>query len=137
MRKGQMSAEFMLSLTIMLLVFLLLAGVASERYIQAQSERIDGGARVIVETFAMYVNAVHVAGDGAKVILDMPQSIERQGDYNISIQPGSNLAMIVYNSPAGSRYYIAPMTTAAIGGMMSAISGSITLTNQNEVIVVA
>jgi uncharacterized protein (UPF0333 family) len=135
MRKGQMSAEFMLSLGIMLLVFLLLAGVASERYTQAQSEHIDGGARSILETFVMHVNAVHVSGDGAKAVLELSQSIDTPGDYNISIYPGSNLAMIIYDSPTGSKYYMTPMTTAAISGKISDIIGTVTITNEKEVIV--
>lgn len=130
--KAQASAEFMISLAIMLIIFLLLSGIASEHYVQARHERIDGAAKALLATFTMNVNAVVIAGDGATLDLSLPRGIDINEDYAISILPGTNMVRITYTNPGGMQYYDLPIVTRACSGRLEGINGTVMIENDDE-----
>ncbi len=134
--KAQVSVEFMISLSIMLLLFLLLSGIASQRFDQAMHERIDGSAKAVLATFVMNLNSVFIGGEGATLSIDLPLTIENNDGYAIHILPGTNLARITYANPGGMQYYDLPLITRATTGRTEGINGTVTFTNQDQEVLI-
>jgi hypothetical protein len=134
--KGQASAEFIISIGIMLLVFLSLAGIVSEQFDRYQDMRIEGNALAIIESFAMQVNAVALAGDGAMSSITLPAGIDTDGDYNITIYPSNRIARISYANPGWFQSKDMPLNTAAISGTTEGIRAVVSLRNDNGVVII-
>lgn len=135
--KAQASAEFMISLGIMLLLFLLISGIASQRYEQARHERVHDAATAVLTTFVLNLNAIVIAGDGASLSLALPVGIDNNDDYSISILPSANMARITFSDPGGTTYYDLPLVSSAVTGRTDGINGTVTFQNMDGEVLLA
>jgi hypothetical protein len=135
-RRAQASAEFIISIGIMLVVFLALSGIITQQYDRYQLQRVDEAARAIIQTFTLHLTAVHVAGDGAKATITLPASIDTPNDYNITVFPDARIARIDYNNPGWFTTKDTALPTSAITGRTSGINSTVTLRNENGVIII-
>ncbi len=125
--RGQASAEFMITLAIMLIVFLVLAGVASSRYDDASAESLKSRADELVKTLGLEINAVYLAGDNAERALVLPRGIDNEDDYSLFVFPANRSIVIVYDG--GNRTQSYKTVTGAITGRLSGINGTVFLSN--------
>lgn len=134
--RAQASAEFIISIGIMLIVFLALSGIITQQYDRYQLQRVDEAARTIIQTFTLQLDAVYVAGDGAMATITLPASIDSANDYNITVFPDARIARINYNNPGWFTTKDTALPTSAITGRMSGINSTVTLRNVNGVVVI-
>ncbi len=134
--KAQASAEFIISIGIMLVVFLALSGILMQQYDRYQDQRVDEAARTIIQRFTLQLAAVHIAGDGASATITLPASIDFPGDYNITVFPDARIARIDYNNPGWFTIKDAALPTSAITGRTSGINATVTFRNVNGVVVI-
>ena len=128
-KRGQILTDFLTTLIVMLIITLIFAGIASEKYISAISQTEDARARQIAQIVALNVNAVQRAGDGAIIVVSIPESVTRAGDYNVSIYPSYHLVEVKYAAISGSRSFSFPLTTADLSGNLTNIGKTFTLRN--------
>jgi len=99
--RAQISMEFLVVFSIMLVLFLALFSVAGDlsRDMDVKKEKLS--AMDIVDSLALYIDLVHQAGDGASLNVSLAPTIGMSG-YNLSVANSSVLVFwkdSVYSSP--------------------------------------
>lgn len=126
--------DFMITLAVMFVIFLVFAAVGSKRYVSAMSETNAILARETVSTFALHINALHRASNGAVQEVVLPLGINTPGDYRIDIYPSAHIVELTYTGDVDVRRFAYPVLTSNFNGTTSGINKSVTLRNNYGVI---
>jgi uncharacterized protein (UPF0333 family) len=83
--RGQISLEFMIFISILLLITAVASFVAVTSYNSAFDENVDRDARTVVGTLATEINIAAEIGDGYSRNFSMPGTLYGYVNYNISV----------------------------------------------------
>ncbi len=133
-RKSQISAEFMIVIAILLIIFLSLFIVISKKNSQADSLRKALYAREIADKISASINSAFISGDGTSITEEISGSFKDGTPYTISIYPSVKIVEITYTSQLDTRHYSSTITTSSILGDITQINSTITISNSNGVI---
>ncbi|MBI4158879.1 hypothetical protein HY500_01320 [Candidatus Woesearchaeota archaeon] len=81
-------------------------------------------ARKIADTLAAAINNVYLSGDGTKVNLKLPQGLDKNKSYNLTVYPSEHLVRIVWEG----YIYTSPILVGNISS--SFMDEEIVLTNK-------
>ena len=85
MNKAQLSADFVITLALILIIFLSITTTISGRYTQMLHESEKTYAKDIAEDFALNLNAIYLAGDGSRMEVFLPLTLKDSDNYEIDI----------------------------------------------------
>ncbi|MFH1055384.1 MAG: hypothetical protein V1744_04750 [Candidatus Altiarchaeota archaeon] len=106
--KGQMSFDFMVTLGVALVMFVLLLNAAFSQQEQAFDVMGASEARTILDDFAVRMNSVYLAGNNASRTHRLPGAL-KGGEYTLRVYPRS----ILLTYDVGQRRYYSTRTLAA------------------------
>lgn len=132
--RGQVIMDFMITLSVMFIIFLVFAAMSSRRYTSAMSEVDAIAAREVVSTLALHINALHRASNGASQDVVLPLGINKPGDYRIDIYPSAHVIELTFNSTADYKRFAYPVLTSRFNGTLTNITRSVRLRNNQGVI---
>ena len=127
--RGQVTAEFLVTLAVMLIIFLLMADIARDKYAQATLTSTNTRAQDVTNSFAYTINNVALGGDGTRGMAELPQGLFFPGDYKIDIYKTHHFVQITYTSAGKTRYYSYPILTSNINGSLTNINRTVYVVN--------
>ena len=132
MSKAQISAEFIIIVSIALVVFLMMFSIIDKRNDELYSTRTMLYARKEADNLASSINTIFLAGDGAQKTITLPETLRDDKNYTINIYPTNHLVEIIWSSLGENRQYTSPLLTANITGNLTSLSNTtLTITNSN------
>ena len=135
-KKAQISVDFIIVLSVALLVFLVLFNIISNRRDDMNSASTLLAAKEVADKLAIEVNTIHLAGDGAFKTVTLPETLRDNSDYNITIYPKYHVIEVNWNYLGNMKKYSSAIVTGNVNGSISSINGFVNLTNDNGVIMV-
>ena len=129
-KKSQVATEFILILSILLIVFLSFMVFHERRETEFLGKQDELAAKITAEKVAISINAAYLLGDGAihKIIIPDKQKID-----SISISPQSREVITSYKG----RHYSYPLLTSNISEQIL-VNRTYTIYNrQGEIIIVS
>lgn len=137
MRKAQISVDFLIVLSIALIMFMFLFKTASDRTQQFDIEASRVYAKELNDRLAQQIKSVYYAGDGSVLHVDLPNTLANDLDYSINFYPNYHLVEINYTAGTIDSRYSAFVPTSAIYGNLINLHQPITIRNSNGVIVIS
>jgi hypothetical protein len=129
MKKAQLSTDFVITLSIILLIFIGIAFTVSLRHEQMLFVARRTYAEDIVEKLALNINSVYLAGDGTAKQVVLPLSLRDDGNYHIDVYPSEHLLEVTFWFDQQRRHYSYPIITANVTGTLTGINSTVNLTN--------
>lgn len=137
MRKSQISTEFLVIVSIALLVFLIIFAIIDKRNDELYSTRTKLYAKQEADKLASNINIIFLAGDGANKTISLPETLRDDRNYSMNIYPSSHLAEIRWSSLGENRQYKATLITSNITGSLTSLKNqTLTITNSNGGVVI-
>lgn len=133
--KSQIAADFIITISIALVIFLAVFGVADRKNNMLDSFRAGLYAKQEADRTALEINSVFLAGSGTNKSVFLPATLKDESPYNITVYPSSRIVNIDYYFNGGKRNYQAGIMTSNISSI-SGINGTIRLSNINEAIII-
>ncbi|MFA5141591.1 MAG: hypothetical protein WC471_01315 [Candidatus Woesearchaeota archaeon] len=137
MRKAQISVDFLIVLSIALIMFMFLFKTASDRTQQFDIEASRVYAKELNDRLAQQVKSVYYAGDGSVLHVDLPVTLMNNLDYSINFYPAYYLVEINYTAGTIDSRYSAFVPTSLVSGNLVNIHQPITIRNVNGAIVIS
>ena len=135
-KKSQVSAEFLIILSAVLVIFFLVFHLSGKREDQISSLRTRNYAAAETEKLANGINSVYLAGDGSVKNLSLPSSLKDGTNYFINIYPNSRAVLLNYTFQGNEVHVTAGLATSLIAGNISGINSNVAIRNSNGVIYV-
>jgi hypothetical protein len=136
MRQAQLSVEIIIILSALLII---LMAIISSFAIGPESSILNkrsSSAREYSERLAYAINNIYLAGDGARLSLELPPTLLDGTSYSISIYPEKHLIDITWLSGANPSHSSIQVLTSGLSGKLSGIRGNLNITNSGGVIVI-
>ena len=130
--KAQISVDFIIIISIALIVFLYLFSIIDKRNDELYSTRTSLYAKSVSDTLAFNINSVFLAGNGFKKNILLQNKLKDDTGYNLNIYPTEHLIKIAWNN----RQYSSPILTSSISGDLSLLPGEYEIANINGVITI-
>ena len=127
--KSQISADFIIVLTIALAVFLAVFVISDQRSTILDSYRVRLYAKQEADALSSEINSVFLAGDGTNKIVFLPATLKDNTPYNITVYPSGHTVSIEYYFNSVKKNYESTIITANVSGNISGISGQVKLSN--------
>ncbi len=128
--KAQISVDFIIVISIALIIFLYLFTAADKRSDELYSKTTSLYARSVSDQLASNINSVYLAGYGFKKTVLLQETLKDNSNYNINIYPVEHLIKISWNN----RQYSSPVLTSSISGTLSSLKGEYEIANIDGVI---
>jgi hypothetical protein len=128
---AQLSVEFIIILSIILVVFLTLFSTLEKRNSEVYATRTMLYAREVADNFASTINTIFLAGEGTKKTAVIPETLRDDSSYTIDIYPLSHAVEIRWNSSGQNNQYTATLITGNITGSLDSLHNR-TLTISNR-----
>jgi hypothetical protein len=126
-KKGQLSIEMIISLSVLIIIFLGVLVLAGQRQSMSESFKSSMYARIVNDQLANGINQVYLAGDGATRVVYLPDTLQDGSGYNLSVYPALHRTTIEWVSVSDTRTYSAGILTSNITGNISSFSGIVTI----------
>ncbi len=125
--KGSASVEFMVILSLMLIIFLSLVSSTYDKIISAglQAQRLY--AKAEVELAASKINQATISGDGTNLTIGLSGQLKTGHNYTISILPLERVADLQWED----LHETAPIINGNISGTLTSINASLNVSNVN------
>lgn len=137
MSKAQISTEFVIVVSIALIVFLFIFAIIDKRNDELYSTRTMLYARKEADNLASNINTIFLAGDGAQKTVLLPETLRDDKNYTINIYPSSHLVEITWSSLGKNKQYTSPLITADITGNLTSLkSTTLTISNSDGGIII-
>lgn len=133
-KKTQISTEFIIILSIALIVFLFLFTIANKRSDELYSTSKMLYAKQEADKLATAINTIFLAGNGASKTVNLPETLKDNANYNITVYPTEHIVDITFSSFGNLRHYSAPILTADVTGDLNIMNNDVNLTNSNGII---
>ena len=131
-QRAQISSEFVIILSVMLIIFVSLVFLAMRNATLAYAEYDAQDADYLASLLRLHLNNVLLAGDGTTIAVLLPSVIGRNTPYTITVYPASRILVIAY----GTHHSSSSISSSSISGTLSFVGGdTITIANQKETIV--
>ncbi len=124
MAKAQISTEFVIIVSIALIVFLILFAIIDKRNDELYSTRTALYARQEADQLASSINTIFLAGKGAQKTISLPETLRDDKDYTIDIYPSNHLVEITWSSLGNNKHYTSSLITANITGSLSELKNT-------------
>lgn len=136
--KAQISAEFVIIASIALVVFLIVFAIIDKRNSNLYSTKTMLYARQESDSLANSINTVFLAGDGARKVISLPETLKDSSNYTINIYPTFHLIEITWDYLGKNKQYTSTLITSNITGSTSSLSNiTLTITNNDGGISIA
>ena len=129
--KSQITADFIITISIALIIFLAVFAIADKRNGMLDSIRESLYAKQEADKTALEINSVFLAGDGTNKSVFLPATLKGGSPYNITVYPSLRILNIDYYFEGGKRNYQAGILTSNVSSI-SGINGTIRLANINR-----
>ena len=133
--KSQITADFIITISIALIIFLAVFVIADKRNDMLDSTRERLYAKQEADKAALEINSVFLAGSGTNKSVFLPETLKGGSPYNITIYPSLRIVNIDYYFNGEKRNYQAGILTSNASSI-SGINGTIRLSNINEAIII-
>ncbi len=133
--KSQITADFIITISIAMIIFLAVFAIAGKRNSILDSTRERLYAKQEADKAALEINSVFLAGSGANKSVFLPAALKGGSTYNITVYPSSRIVNIDYYFNGVKRNYQAGILTSNISGI-SGINGTIRLFNIDEAVII-
>tara|TARA_Y100000310_G_scaffold110706_1_gene109153 strand:+ start:252 stop:668 length:417 start_codon:yes stop_codon:yes gene_type:complete len=134
--KSQISVEFIMVVSVVLIVFLVIFSIANKRNDILESQQTKLYAKQLAEKVAININSVFLAGPETNITISLPSSLKDESSYTLSIHPENHIVNIDYVVGDTTNHYATTILTSDISGTLTGISSSISISNQQEGIVI-
>ena len=128
MKKAQLSIEFMIILSILLIISLTVITVVNSRTSTLESKQREYFAKQVALQFSSEINTVYLAGNGFNKTVALPPTLRDGTEYNISTHPEAHIINIEWTH-IDKRHYQVPIITGNINGTLGNLSGNVNLSN--------
>jgi hypothetical protein len=134
MQKAQISVDFMISVFIAMILFMVIfySAYSQQREMDYVIQILD--AKHVSEKLALEINAIYLTGNGAVKNVTLPETVHGGVRYTLRVYPHS---VLVNYSNMGGRYYSHRVLTRNINGSESGLEltpGTIQIRNTNGTI---
>ncbi len=137
MAKAQISTEFIIIVSVALIVFLIIFSIIDKRNDELYSTRTMLYARQEADQWASSINTIFLAGNGAQRRVSLPETLRDDKDYTINIYPSSHLVEITWSSLGKNKQYTATLITTNITGSLSELKNtSLRISNSDGGIII-
>lgn len=133
--KSQITADFIITISIALIIFLAVFAIADKRNNALDSTRERLYAKQEADKVALEINSVFLAGSGTNKSVFLPATLKDGSPYNITVYPSLRMVNIDYYFNGEKRNYQAGILTSNASSI-SGINGTIRLSNVNEAIII-
>ena len=125
-KKSQASVEFIIVLSMILLIFLSFFSIFDNRRKEIDIIPDNLKAKEILEKVAFSINDVYLLGDNSTKIIILPDELSNVKDYEIHITPNARIIDIRFNDKA----YSYPILTNNVTNVIL-FNGIVTIKNVN------
>ena len=137
MRKSQISAEFVIIASIILIVFLIMFSIIHKRNDELYSTRTMLYARQEADKLASNINTIFLAGNNAQKTIALPETLRDDKNYTINIYPSNHLIEIIWSSLGKNKQYTSTLITADVTGNLTSLKNTtLTISNSDGGIVI-
>lgn len=134
--KAQVSIEFMIVISITLILFMFLFNIASDKSQQFAIQSSQLYAKQLTDTVAQEINSIYFAGNGAKKKINLPETLADNSEYSINFFPNYRLMEINYTSLQTNSKYSSFLVTSRIQTTLTNINHPINIENSNGKIII-
>jgi hypothetical protein len=136
MKKAQLTMEFILLLSGLLLAILVIISLFWSNPLYTTYSKPSINAREYAESLALEINNLFLAGDGTKAELLFHPTLIDNSEYVINIYSQNHLVEIKWYSAGELKQYSSQLITSSIKGNLTNLYGNINLTNiKGEIII--
>jgi hypothetical protein len=128
---AQISSDFLIVLSIALIIFLVFFSISIKRNDQLDAEKTKLYAKTLSDKLAMEINSMHLMGSGVQKTITFPNTLKDQTLYTLNIYPQSHLVVINWEYKGTLKKYQSSILTSNITGALQGINGSILILNLN------
>lgn len=129
MKKAQISTEFIIVFSIMLIMFLIILSIMNSRSDEYYYNKRLMNAKEYSEKVASHINTVFLAGPGTSTVLPLPNTLRDETNYTINIYPQVRIVEISWMSKNTERQYTSQILTSNVTGSLVDIIGNINISN--------
>jgi len=133
-QKSQVSAELLILISMMLVIFLVVFSVSNARHANSLVARKNLYARIVGDSFANEINSLYFAGHGSNKTVFLPGKLRDNTPYNLTIFPEAHLVVTTWQTGEYARQYSSSLLTANLTGELSGINYPVNLSNTGGVI---
>jgi len=134
-KKAQISVDFMVAITIALILFLIILKSAHSQKNEADHVIQNLDAKHIAEKIASGINDIYLSGNGAYRNMTLPKKLHGGKIYTLRVYPRS--VLINYSSETGENYHSHRILTRDIEGCENGLEltpGKVLIANSNGTI---
>ncbi|MBI2107907.1 hypothetical protein HYU10_00960 [Candidatus Woesearchaeota archaeon] len=135
-KKTQISADFIITISISLIVFLAVFYIADNRNTALRSYEAGLYARQEADRLALELNSIFIAGPNSTSTIFFAGILKDGTPYNLTLVPLKRTANIEYDFEGLQRQHQAGILTANITGDLMNIRGNIMLSSSGRGILV-
>jgi hypothetical protein len=135
-RKAQVSVEMIILLSALLILVMGIISTFSSASDRSLFNRRTVSAMEFSENLAYGINNVYLAGEGAGAEVVLPTTLIDNTDYSIIIYPELHILEISWKARQDIETHQVQLLTAQLGGKLSGINGSVSLSNVNGTIMI-
>ena len=136
MRRAQLSVEMIILLSAVLIILMAMLSSFATGPEKSVFNKRSASAREYSERLAYAINNIYLAGDGAGLSLELPQTLIDGTGYSMNIYPDKHLIDITWLSGANFDHSSIQLLTSSLSGKLSGIKGNLNLTNSGGVIII-
>ncbi len=129
MKKSQLSTELIITLSALLIMFLIIISIMNKRSDDYFYNKRLMDAKEYSEKISSQINILFLAGPGTKAHVELPQTLRDNTPYSINIYPQHHIVEITWMSKNNIRHYSTQILTSNISGKLSNISNDVNITN--------
>lgn len=129
LKKSQTIAEFIIMLSVVLVIFVVFFNVFDETRDEISILNAELLAKQQAQKLASGIDSVYLAGSGSRMNVYLPDTLKGGINYNITIMPQKHILYVQYSHFQDTRVYQFPIITGNITGNTTDINGGINLTN--------
>lgn len=130
--KSQVSIDFIIVTSAMMLVFLFLLTVIDHRSTELSGITTRLSAKEVADNLAWNINEAFISGYGSKKSIFVPESLYDQTNFNLTVIPRARLVQITWGT--GTQQYTSPLVTSNITGNLTLVQGMLNITNDEGTI---
>ena len=136
LRKTQISADFIITISIALIVFLAVFYIADNRNTALRSYEASLYAKQEADRLALALNSIFIAGPNSTGTIFFAGTLKDGTQYNLSLVPSKHTVNIEYDFEGLQRQHQAGILTANVTGDLINMSGNLRLSSSEGGILV-
>ena len=123
-KKAQISTEFIIIASVVLVVFLVIFTIIDKRNDEFFASRTKIYVKELCDKVATEINAIFLAGNGATKRIILPETLKDDTDYLVNVYPTSHLVEIQWIYRDEVRQYTCPILFDDLTGDLALLNES-------------